>query len=169
MEEESQEYLEEYLRQAEVRWYQLLEEGSKKIDKKDPRTEEWQELAVTIEKGNKHWEKKVEKSDNPSSLVKPEVLLLGPRPKVIRKQKPVEEEIQFEIFPLPKPRGTRGGYINRKKRDLSCLDVNLKYETDENEKLRIKKRITDIKKDISAYRRQIRKDKRTVKAATEKQ
>lgn len=169
MEEESQEYLEEYLRQAEVRWYQLLEEGSKKIDKKEPRTKEWQELATTVQKGDKLWKKKVQKSDNPNLLVKPEVLLLGPRPKVIRKQEPVEKETKFEIFSLPKPRGTRGGYINRKKRELSCLDVSLKYETDESERLKIKEKIAKVKKDISTYRRQIRKDKRTAKAATRKQ
>lgn len=168
MDEESQEFLEECLKQAEIRWHKLLEESTRRAEKQhrvpeQKRTtveEKWRELTTELREAEEHWKKLVKETENPSTLVKPAILQLGPRPRIIRRRNIKEEDIKFEIFPLPKPRRERGGFVRNRKNELTVLNNDLKYEKEDEKIQAIKRRIARIKKEINTYRKQAKKNKK---------
>lgn len=171
MGEEPQEILEEKLGQAEARWYKLLEERKNRyLEKPDvikqeietfhTREEDWRELKKKLREAEERWRKQLLETKDPHSLIKPEILQLGPRPREIKRRPKKDEEAKFEIFPLPKQRGLRGGFVNVRKNDLSILNNDLRYEKDEHKIQAINRRIACIKKEITTHRKQVRKNKK---------
>lgn len=150
MEEESLEELEQTIKEVEIRWAKLLEESKDRELAKENRQEKWNKLITTINQVEKCYNK-----DN-NGKEKPEVLQIGPRPKTIKNTKR-EEDIKFEIFPLPKPKKNRGDFVNRSKLQLTILNLNLKSETDSSRIESIKAQLVQIKKEIKSFRRQAKK------------
>lgn len=172
MKNEPREVLEEYLSQAEDRWHRLLKESKerrfRKPDVPSGKTKQqtytrvteekdWEELEEDLKQAEKRWMQSLQESDTKKQ--KPEVLLWGPRPKTLSKRKAKEEEIKFEIFPLPKPQRLRGDFINQRKLDLTLLNHELTYETNEDRIQAIRAKITSIKKEINNHRTQKKKKK----------
>lgn len=161
MEEEPLEVLEEYVKQAELRWYRLLEEsnrqqttGRKQKATRVTKEEEWEETIECIKKTEELWSK------NPSSTEKPKILNLGPKPRIIQKKKPKQEKYLFEIFPLPKPHRLRNGFTCRLKRELNVLNNELAYDISQERRTIIEAQIKTMKKQINDFRKKKAQEKK---------
>lgn len=125
--------------------------------------ESWEEIVENLRQAEERWQRLLKESSNPGSVEKPEILHLGPKPRTIKRQIPKEEEVKFEIFPLPKPRKNRGDVVNRCKQQLTLLRAQLSQETNEDRRKLFETSINKQKDEIKAYRKQKKKATKVIK------
>lgn len=119
----------------------------------------WEDIVEALGQAEKRWEKQLQET-NTSAEEKPDILYLGPKPRKIKSRKAIEEEIKYEIFPLPKPWKNRGDFVNRCKKELTLLNLTLAQEANEDRRKQIEAKRSKVKAEIKAYRKQKKNNKK---------
>lgn len=115
-----------------------------------------EEILREVKEAEDRWERLLKNipEERKPEVEKPDVLNLGPRPKIIKRVKKTAEP-KIPIFPLPNVQKSRGGALNRHKKELRVALHVLSYTEEEKARRFLEERITSLKLLIKEAKKEV--------------